>query len=116
MLKPEELVLFRPMSQGGLGLSSVRLKSLACLILTFIEMASNPKYQTSLYESLLYKIFVLGDDSYSGILTQPPFYSSSFFNVIKEARALGQCVTTMTIRQWYNHLLKQELSQIQLET
>ena len=110
LFKPEEMVLFRPMSQGGLGLSSVKLKSLACLIRTFIEMAANPKYQTSLYENMLYNIYVLGDDSYSGMLTQPPFYTSSFFNVIKEARASGLCVATMTIRQWYNHLLKQELS------
>ena len=44
------------------------------------------------------------------LVTQPPFYTSSFFNVIKEARASGLCVATMTIRQWYYHLLKQELS------
>ena len=107
VLKPEEMILFRPVVQGGLGLSSVKLKSLACLIHTFIEMAVNPKYIISMFECMLYKIYVLEDDSHC--LQSPPYYTNYFYQVIKDARASGVNVVDMTIRQWYLFLLKREL-------
>ena len=39
LLNPEEVILFRPVSLGGLGLTSVKLKSMAFLIKTFLELA-----------------------------------------------------------------------------
>ena len=38
-IKPEEMVLFRPVNQGGLGLHNVEIKSQACLIKSFLETA-----------------------------------------------------------------------------
>ena len=40
LLKPEVMVLYRPLDQEGLGLTSVKHKSLACLIRTFLELAT----------------------------------------------------------------------------
>ena len=45
LIKPEESTLFRPVWYGGLGLASVKHKSIAFLIRTFLELAANPRWQ-----------------------------------------------------------------------
>ena len=40
--KPSELVLFRPISYGGLGMMSPKYKALAILIRTFLELQPTP--------------------------------------------------------------------------
>ena len=81
-LKPEEIVMFRPSSFGGLGIHHVKLKALAALTRTFLETACHPKFQISLYHSCLYRYFVLEDSSIPnpGL---PPFYSLEFFKKIR---------------------------------
>ena len=81
--KPSELVLFRKVEQGGLGLPNIKCKALACLISTFIETAVNPKFQQSLYHNCLYRYHCLEDDSL-GKPVCPPYYSQNFFSIIKE--------------------------------
>ena len=44
--KPCELVLYRQSKDGGLGLLNVDMRSLAYLIRSFLETASNPAYYT----------------------------------------------------------------------
>ena len=73
LLKPEEMVLFRPVSEGGLGLASVKLKSLACLIRNFVEIAVNSRFINSSYETALYNYYVRGIQSH-----QPPLRSTTF--------------------------------------
>ena len=41
---PEEIVLYRKVKDGGLGLTSSKHKSLAYLIKSFLELAANPSY------------------------------------------------------------------------
>ena len=104
-LKPEEMV-FHPVSQGGLGLASVKYKSVAFLINNFIQIAANQKYITSLYDKALYDYYIL-EGSYQP--ARPPFYSDTFFEIIKDARKLGHDVIKMTVKEWYNFLLKREV-------
>ena len=66
-LKPEEMVLHRPASDGGLGLHHVKLKALGGIISTFIQTAANPRYQTNLLHSLLYRKFVLEENEVPGL-------------------------------------------------
>ena len=47
LIKPEEKVIFRPPTYGGLGIHNVRWKALAGLIRSFMDTASNPKFQSS---------------------------------------------------------------------
>ena len=54
-IKPEESVLYRSPTQGGLGLINIKLKSKACLLRTFLELAINPKYLHSLYHSNMFR-------------------------------------------------------------
>ena len=83
--KPSEVTLFRKVQDGGLGLQHVRCKSLAHLISTFLLTAANKNYQQSLYSSWLYRFHVEGD----GRLPDPgfpPYYSRSFFEIIREVK------------------------------
>ena len=71
--KPEEIILFRPASMGGLGLQNVKIRAQACLTRTFMETAANPSFQHNLYHSTLLRYHVLGETSLPnpGL---PPYY------------------------------------------
>ena len=51
--KPQEMMLYRGIQQGGLGLQPVKCKVIASFIRTFIETAANTNYKHSLYHSTL---------------------------------------------------------------
>ena len=110
LLKPEEMIMTRPASFGGLGVHNVKMKALAGLITTFLETACNPKYSQSLYHSNLFRFYVLEDNSISepGL---PPFYSISFFQTIKKIH--NECplnVKVMTEGQWYRLLVEDNVT------
>ena len=76
--KPSELVLYRQAEDGGLGLFHVQLRSLALMIRSFLETTVHPYFRHSLFEQLLYRYHVLGEDS----LPDPgltPYYDKKFF-------------------------------------
>ena len=116
LLKPEEMVMTRPASYGGLGIHNIKMKALAGLITTFLETACNPKYSQSLYHSNLYRYYVLDDTS---ILDPglPPFYSISFFQTIKKIHEESPLnVATMTEGQWYRSLVEQNITMEESDT
>ena len=107
--KPEEMILYRPILMGGLGLHHVKIKAMSSLIRTFMETAVHPSFLHSLYHTILFKTYVLLDDSISSPPPMPPFYNESFFNCIrwvKENTPLN--VATMTTAQWYRVLAIEE--------
>ena len=53
--KPSELVMFRPVDEGGLGLQHVKCKALAHLISVFLQTAANPQYISSQFHTALFK-------------------------------------------------------------
>ena len=61
--KPQEMILYRPIQMGGLGLHNVKFKALASLIRTFLETSVHPSFQHSQLHTILYRVYVLGDDS-----------------------------------------------------
>ena len=89
LLKPEEFVMHRGPSLGGLGVNNVKLKAQAGLIRTFLETASNPNFIRSLYHSLLFRYHVLGETTLPdpGF---PPFYSPEFFDKICQVHVNAQ--------------------------
>ena len=108
--KPELIVLYRPVSFGGLGLHHVELKAKAMLIRSFLETAANPKFNHSLYHNTLYRYHVLQEITLPnpGL---PPNYSDEFFSTIRsvhENAALNP--STMSSSQWYNLLLENILT------
>ena len=106
-IKPEELVMYRPPSYGGLGVHNVLLKAQAGLIKSFLETATNSTFRQSLFHSVLFRYHVLGDTS----LTNPgfpPFYSANFFSQIRHVHLETPLnVATMSEKQWYRLLLEE---------
>ena len=107
--KPEPMVLFRPIHMGGLGLHEVQSKALASLIRTFMEMTVNPDYMHSTYLSLLYRLYVLEDDSVS--IPAPPYFSPTFFSSIRWVKNNTPLnVGKMSTAQWYRVLLEKNIT------
>ena len=112
--KPPEMVLHRPVHMGGLGLHSVKYKAMASLIRTFLETAANPAFKHNLYHTLLYRVYVLDDDSVVNPPPLPPYYSAAFFCTIKEVKENTPLnVTTMSTAQWYRVLVEQDITMIE---
>ena len=104
--KPIELLLYRPVEDGGLGLHHVQCKALSSLISTFLQTAANPGYQQSLYHSLLYRRYCLKDDTVPELMI-PPYYSGDFFNIIKEVVENSPLNPVyMSVKQWYSYILE----------
>ena len=106
LIKPEEFVMHRGPSLGGLGVNNVKLKAQAGLIRTFLETASNPTFRRSLYHSLLFRYHVLGETTLPdpGF---PPFYSPEFFDKIHQVHVDTPLnVSAMSEKQWYQVLLE----------
>ena len=104
--KPSELLLYRPVEEGGLGLHHVQSKAQASLISTFLQTAANPGFQNSLYHSLLYKRNCLKDETVPDLVL-PPYYSRGFFNIIKDVvENTPLNPVHMSVKQWYRHLLE----------
>ena len=105
-LKPEELVMYRPPSVGGLGIHNVLLKAQAGLIKTFLETATNSKFRRSLFHTILFRYHILGDTSIPNP-GFPPFYSADFFSKIRQVHEETPLnVATMSEGQWYQLLLE----------
>ena len=113
--KPSELLLYRPVEEGGLGLHHVQSKAMASLIATFLQTAANPGFQQSLYHSLLYRRHCLSDNSVPD-LALPPYYSRGFFNTIKDVVDNSPLnPIQMTVKQWYRHLLETNVTMEKLD-
>ena len=114
--KPQEMVLYRPIQMGGLGVHNVKFKAQASLIRTFLETAVNPSFRQNLLHSILYRIHVLGDDSLSVHPPLPPYFSTTFFETIRQVKENTPLnVATMTTAQWYRILVEQEMTMDELD-
>ena len=106
LMKPEETVLFRSQKEGGLGLLSIKFRSLAYLTRTFLEIAAHPNYLHSQFLHCLYKRYVL--DQMLPCPPAPPYYNKDFFMNIKDAFNTGHNVLNMSVKQWYHFFLTRE--------
>ena len=108
--KPSELLLYRPIEKGGLGLFHVQSKSLIGLIATFLQTAANDNFQNSLYHSILYRYYCLLDQTVPE-LDPPPYYSMQFFNIIRDVVENSPLNPVhMSQKQWYRHLLEKNVT------
>ena len=109
LLKPEEHVMYRPPSYGGLGVINVKMKAMAGLIKSFLETAGNEKFLESLYHTILFKVNVLDDISLPS-LTLPPFYNKDFFATIRRVHLETPLnVLYMSEKEWYTFLLEDKV-------
>ena len=61
LLNPNELILFRDISQGGLGLTCMKMRARAALISTFLETAINHRFIRNHYHNQLYRCRILSE-------------------------------------------------------
>ena len=108
--KPEEVVLYRSIHHGGLGLHNVKIRSNALLIKTFLETAINPDYINSLFHNLIYRFYILEDDTVVNPPPRPQFLSESMISHIKRVKENSSLnIATMSTSQWYKALLEDML-------
>merc|ERR1712055_207246 len=108
--KPSEYIMCRPICHGGLGIISPKHRSLACLIRTFLETATNPKYKRNQYHAILYRFHVLEETNLHDP-GYPPYYPSMFFAMIKKVKKDSLLnISTMTISQWTRLLVEDNLT------
>ena len=106
LLKPKEIVMYRPAVYGGLGVLNVKYKAMACLIKTFLETAGHDKFRASLYHTILFRYHVLEDLTLAnpGI---PPFYSHDFFALIRRVHLNSSLnIFKMSEKDWYTQLVE----------
>ena len=108
--KPSEVLLFRTVEEGGLGLHHLQSKAQAHLIATFLQTVSGSHFQQSLFHSWLYRYHIesqtqLPDPGYT------PYYDKKFFTIIKEVEENSPLNPLyLTIKEWYNLLLKMNVT------
>ena len=102
--EPEDIILYRPTYEGGLGLDHLKCKATARLIVSFLETAVSPTYIHSIYHEALFRYHVLDEKSINnpGI---PMYISEEIFEFIKLVYNEGTNIYTMTSKQWYKALL-----------
>ena len=110
LIKPEETVLHRHATVGGLNMFNVKMKALAGLIRTFLETACIPRFRQSLYHQLLLRYHVFEDTSVENP-GFPPFYSQDFFSVISQVHHHSTLnIQHMSEKQWYRFLMEEKVT------
>ena len=107
ILKPQEMVLYRPTSLGGLGLHNVKLRAKAMLIHTFLAQAVSPHFSTNTYYNCLFRWHVLDQHDFPEPV-RPPYYSESFFSLLKQIpNNTPLNIAHVSVKQWYQILIEQ---------
>ena len=105
---PEEKILHRDVSDGGLGLFHITSRAKAALISTFLQTAVNPNFQRDQYHNTLYRRYVLEEDIPAPAI--PPHFRGTFFSDIRALKREIGNTETLTFKVIYKFLLKSLLS------
>ena len=101
--------MHRPITYGGLGVINVKIKATSGLIKSFRETVGNENFIPSLYHNILFRVHVLDDTSIPNP-GFPPFYNENFFSLIRKVHYETPLnVLKMSERQWYAHLLEDQV-------
>ena len=113
--KPSEVLLFRGVHDGGLGLHHVQSKAQAHLISTFLQTASGKRFNISIFHSWLYRYHVLGETN----LPDPgytPYYDVKFFKLIKDVKDNTPLNPLyMSVKEWYRLLLEKNVTMREID-
>ena len=80
--KPQEMLIYKQVELGGLGVYHIKMRAMAMLIQTLLSQAISPCFSNNQYHKALYYWHVL-DDRTIPDPGQPPYYSSEFFKIIR---------------------------------
>ena len=108
--KPEEVVLYRPRSAGGLGLVNVKFKAISLMIRSFMETSIMLKFKHNNLHNSLYLWHIEGKRD----INCPPstlYFDENFFGFILEIKQEGLLnVKSMTSGMWYRALLENHVT------
>ena len=105
------MILHRPHQHGGLGLHPVKYKAMAGYITTFIQTAANPKFQSNLLHSLLYRKHVLGEDVPGAPNPPPPYLTPELFSTIRKVKEETDLnVVKMSEKDWSRFLTEEYIT------
>ena len=106
--KPQEMVLYRKKLDGGLNLTNIKFKMKAFLITNFLQTACNSEFKRNYYHNSLFEYYI--NDTGLKAPPIPPYYPKEFFQEIKQAQLNGHEIATMKVRDWYELLLKENMT------
>merc|ERR1711963_979979 len=95
--RPNEVLLFRPPEQGGLGLINVYARATANLVKNFVEMGLRESKSASLYMNAIFRAFVCGEEGLS--VKKPSVLPPEVFTIVKEAMQDSN-ILLITTRGW----------------
>ena len=108
--KPQEIMLYRQVREGGLGMFNVKMRAMAMLTHTFLAQAISPRFSTNYFLNSLYRWHVLEERDIPDP-GRPPYYSTAFFATIRDVKLntpLNLC--WITVKQWYQLLLERGIT------
>ena len=110
LIKPEDHVLYRSRTQGGLNLTNIKVKAQSLLIKTFLETALSDKFQKNLFHEAIFRWYILKErDLVKPKL--PPYYSGEMMDIIASVKEEGILnIKTMSVQVWYKHLLEVQVT------
>ena len=106
------MILHRPRASGGLGLYSVKYKSMAELIRSFLETSINPNFRTNQYHNALFQYHV---ENSRNIPSPPicPYLPEEIFENIKIVKNEGLLkISTLSSGSWYKVLVENNLTMV----
>ena len=103
--KPEELILYRDVGDGGLGMYHIQSRAAAALTSTFLQTALNPNFKRNHYHNTLYCHYVLGESLSAPPI--PPHFKGDFFLKLREMKENLGDLTFITFREIYKYFVQQ---------
>ena len=101
--KPQVEALYRAVSEGGLGLYSIRERALAALMFTFLQTAASPQFRRNHYHHSLYLHHVLEKSESTPLI--PPYFQGDFFPTLRKLRDEKGSLEYIGLRDIYNFLM-----------
>ena len=105
--KPEELVLYKDIEEGGLGLMHVQNRAKAALISTFLQTAISPNFSRNFYHNYLYRYYILGENLPKPDI--PQNFAKDFFPTIRKLRENSNDIENSNLKSVYNFLMTEIL-------
>nr|MCS5593020.1 reverse transcriptase domain-containing protein [Porticoccaceae bacterium] len=109
LLKPSDLLNWRHVENGGLGVHHPPSRGQALLTATFLQMALGLIGKKNHYLNALFNSYVLDYPLPRGLTKPPPFYSRRFFDTIKLAMGDSN-IALMGASDWYNFILARSVT------
>ena len=105
--KPGQLVIFREIEQGGLGLICIQTRATAALITTFLQTSINPTFTRNFYHNDLYRKYVLDEDIPAIVI--PPSFKGDFFPNIRRLKDSSPNIEKISLKGVYDFLMSETL-------